>query len=147
MLWLALGASFFFLGPAREILASKEGRWDDGHILRLGDVESISERSGDDAYSRRANSPVASHAPLAAFGTARATATLGGVVALAGLPAAGYALHSLRIAVATLLSAGGASADVVQRQGRWKSDTYKGYVRSYGVDPKALSDMLADANA
>ena len=57
-----------------------------------------------------------SHAPLAAFGTARgnwsvwtqaqATAALRGVVALAGLPANEYALHSLRIGGATFLSAG-----------------------------------------
>ena len=38
-------------------------------------------------------------------------------------------------------------ADVVHREGRWKSDAYKGYVRSHGVDAKAVSDMLADADA
>ena len=38
MLWLALGAFFFFLAWAGETFVSKEGCWDDGHILRRGDV-------------------------------------------------------------------------------------------------------------
>ena len=69
-----------------------------------------------------------SHTPLAAFDTARgscsvwtqaqATAALRGVETLAGLPANEYALHSLRIGRATFLSAGGASVDVVRREGR-----------------------------
>ena len=56
-------------------------------------------------------------APLAALCTARGnwsvwtqtrvTASLRGVVALAGLPAAEYALHSLRIGGVTFLSDGG----------------------------------------
>ena len=48
---------------------------------------------------------------------------------------------------ATFLSARGASVDVVRREGRLKSDAYKRYVRSHGVDAKAVSDMLADADA
>ena len=98
-----------------------------------------------------------SHAPLAAFGTAhgnwpvwmqaRATVSLRGVVALARFPADEYALHSLRVGGATFLSAGRASVDVVRRKGRWKSDAFKSYVRSHGVDTKAVSDMLTDADA
>ena len=75
-----------------------------------------------------------SQAPLAAFRTARgnwsvstqarATTALRGGVALAGVSVTEYALHSLRIGGATFLSVGGASADVAQREGRWKSDTY-----------------------
>ena len=42
---------------------------------------------------------------------------------------------------------GGVSVDVVRREGRWKSDAYKGYVRSHGVYAKAVSDMLTDADA
>ena len=38
VLWLALGASFFFLAPAGEMFASKEGCWDDGHMLRRKDM-------------------------------------------------------------------------------------------------------------
>ena len=38
-------------------------------------------------------------------------------------------------------------ADVIQREGRWKSDAYKCYVRFHGVDAKAVSDMLAEADA
>ena len=38
VLWLARGASYFFLAPAGEIFASKEGRCDDRCILRRGDV-------------------------------------------------------------------------------------------------------------
>ena len=37
MLWLVLGASFFFIARAGEICASKEGCWDDGQILRRED--------------------------------------------------------------------------------------------------------------
>ena len=52
-----------------------------------------------------------------------------------------YALHSLRIGDATFMSAARALADVVQREGRRKSDPYKGYVKVHGVDVKAVSDM------
>ena len=38
VLWLALGASFFFLARAGEIFASKEECWYDGQMLRRGDV-------------------------------------------------------------------------------------------------------------
>ena len=80
------------------------------------------------------------------------TAALRGVVALAGLPVEEYALHSLRSAPraywgATFLSAGGGAIDVVRREGRWKSNTHKGYVKPHGVDAKAALDMLADADA
>ena len=97
-----------------------------------------------------------SHAPLAAFGAVRgnwpvwaqaqATAALRGVVALAELPVDEYALHSLRIGGAVFLSAGGgASVDVVRREGRWKSDACK--VCAHGVDAKVVSDILADTDA
>lgn len=64
--------------------------------------------------------------------------------ALAGLQAAEYAVHSLRVGGTTYLSAGGATADIVQREGAWKSDAYKGYVRSQGVGAQVVSNMLAD---
>ena len=38
MLWLTLGASFFFLARAGETFASEEGCWDDGHILSREDA-------------------------------------------------------------------------------------------------------------
>lgn len=86
--------------------------------------------------------------PFAAFGTqlggwtvwtkTRATAVLSRVVTFAGLPAAEYALHFLFIGGATSLSTLRASP---------KSDHYQGYLRSHGVDRKAVPDMLADANA
>ena len=38
MLWLLLGASFFFSAQADEMLTSKEGRRDDGKRLRRGDA-------------------------------------------------------------------------------------------------------------
>ena len=60
---------------------------------------------------------------------ARATTTLHGVVALAELPAAEYVLHSLYIGGATFLSAGGASVDLVIREGMWKSGACEGHVR------------------
>ena len=62
------------------------------------------------------------------------------------MPADEYALQSLHIGGTTFPLAGG-SVDVVRREGRWKSDACKGYVRSHGVDAKAVSDMLPDADA
>ena len=65
-----------------------------------------------------------------------------------GLPADEYALHSPRIGGATFLSAGGgASVDVVRREGRCKSDAYEGYGRFHGMDTKVVLDMLVDADA
>ena len=48
-----------------------------------------------------------------------ATVALRKVVALAGVRAEEYALHSLRIGGATHVSAGGATPAVLQREGRW----------------------------
>ena len=167
----------FFFTQEGEIFASEKGYWDDGHILRRGDVgffrgstqldwtmwgqadcvevrfrsSKVDQlRDGTMMTCARADPPLPlrdgsgavesmiellsscmclpSHAPLAAFGTARdnwpvwtqvrATAALRGVVASARLPADEYALHSLRIGGATFLSAGGASVDVLRRKGR-----------------------------
>ena len=70
-----------------------------------------------------------SSAPLAACGVGngrwsmwtqhQATLALRKVVALAGVRAEEYALHSLKIGGATHLSAGGATPAVLQREGRW----------------------------
>ena len=38
MLWLALGAWFFFIARAGETFVSKEACWDDEHILHRGDL-------------------------------------------------------------------------------------------------------------
>ena len=94
-----------------------------------------------------------SSAPLAAFGVGngrwsmwtqqQATAALRKVVALAGVRAEEYALHSLRIGGATHLSAGGATPEVLQREGRWASDAYKTYVRSHGKDASWVADVMA----
>ena len=147
------------------MFASKGGCWDDGHILRRGDVvffrgstqlewtmwgqadrvkvrfrgskgdqlrygTVMTRARGDPPLPLRDGSGAVdlmiellscmflpSHAPLAAFGTARGnwsvwtharpTAALRGVVALAGFPADEYALHSLQIGGAIFLSAGG----------------------------------------
>ena len=40
-----------------------------------------------------------------------------------------YALHYLRMGGVTWVM-----ADVVQREGRWKSDAYNGYIGSHEVD-------------
>ena len=92
-------------------------------------------------------------APLVAFGAGngrwsmwtqqQATAALRTVVALAGVRAEEYALHSLRIGGATHLSAGGATPEVLQREGRWASDAYKAYVRSHGKDASWVADVMA----
>ena len=73
-----------------------------------------------------------SSAPLVAYGGGggrwfmwtkqQAMVALREVVALAGVRADEYALHSLRIGGATHLSAGGASPETSQREGRWASD-------------------------
>ena len=70
-----------------------------------------------------------SSAPLVAFGVGngrwsmwtqhQAMEALRKVVALAGVRAEEYALHSLRIGGATHLSAGGATPAVLQREGQW----------------------------
>ena len=73
----------------------------------------------------------------------QATTALRAVVALAGVRAEEYALHSLRIGGATHLSAGGATPEVLQREGRWASDAYKAYVRSHGKDASWVANVLA----
>ena len=65
------------------------------------------------------------------------------VIALAGVRAEEYALHSLRIGGATHLSAGGATPEVLQREGRWTSDAYKTYVRSHGKDASWVASVMA----
>ena len=59
----------------------------------------------------------------------QATATLRAVVALTDGRAEDYALRSLRVGGATHLSAGGATPEVLQREGRWASDAYKAQSR------------------
>ena len=71
------------------------------------------------------------------------TAALREVVALAGVRADEYALHSLRIGGATHLSAGAASPEMLQREGRWASDAYKAYVRSHGKDASWVANVMA----
>ena len=58
-----------------------------------------------------------------------ATKALRQLVAAAGANPIDYALHSLRIGGATQLSAGRISSDLLQKEGRWKSDAFKAYVR------------------
>ena len=73
----------------------------------------------------------------------QATVALREVVALAGVRADEYALHSLRIGGATHLSAGGASPETLQREGRWASDAYKAYVLSHGKDASRVANLMA----
>ena len=65
------------------------------------------------------------------------------MVALAGVRAEDYALHSLRIGGAIHVSAGGDTPEVLQREGRWASDAYKAYVRSYGKDADWVASVMA----
>ena len=44
----------------------------------------------------------------------------------------------------TCRRAGGVSADVIQREGRWSLDAYKRYVRSYGESAKHVWLTLVD---
>ena len=66
------------------------------------------------------------------------------MVELAGGRADEYALHSLRIGGATHLSPGGASPEVLQREGRWASDAYKLYVRRHGKDTSWVANVMAE---
>ena len=93
-----------------------------------------------------------SSAPLVAFGVDngrwsmwtqhQAMAALRKVVALAGVRAEEYALHSLRIEGATHLSAGGATPEVLQREVRRASDAHKTYVRSHGKDASWVANVI-----
>ena len=92
-------------------------------------------------------------APLVAFAVGngrwsmwtqhQATAVLRKVVTLAGVRAEEYALHSLRIGGATHLSARGGKPEVLQREGRWASNSYKTYVRSHGKDGSWVASVMA----
>ena len=94
-----------------------------------------------------------SSAPLVAYGSGggrwsmwtkkQATVALREVDALAGVRADEYALISLRIGDATHLSAGGASPETLQREGRRASDAYKAYVRSHGKDASRAANVMA----
>ena len=65
------------------------------------------------------------------------------VVALAGVRADEYALHSFNIGGATHLSAGGAFPETLQREDRWASDAFKVYVRSHGKDASRVENAMA----
>ena len=69
------------------------------------------------------------------------------VVAVAGMKPQEYALHSLRIGGATLLSASGVAENVFQREGRtrWTSDACKVHERNFGQEVRLVSDALATA--
>ena len=95
-----------------------------------------------------------SHAPLVAVGAGgnswwmwtknKACDALRQMVALAGLPPQEYALHSLRIGGATDLAAGGASPEVLRKEGRWAGESgFRPYVRSHGRDAMWVSSVLA----
>ena len=73
----------------------------------------------------------------------QATVALRKVVAFAGVRADKNALHSLGIGGATHMSAGGASPQTLQREGRWASDAYKAYVRSHGEDASRVANYMA----
>lgn len=87
-----------------------------------------------------------SHAPLdsVSLGGGRwelltnhwAESALRQVVSLAGSQPAEYALHSLQIGGATHLAAGGTSAAVLRKEGRWAGENgfRPYYVRSQGGD-------------
>ena len=55
-----------------------------------------------------------------------------------------FALHSGRIGGATRLAEKGASALVIQREGRWKSDAFMVYVRANMEDPMWVSRILVE---
>ena len=65
------------------------------------------------------------------------------MVALAGVRADEYALHSRRIVGVTHLSAGGASPKTLQGEGRWAYDAHKAYVRSHGTDDSRVANLMA----
>lgn len=65
------------------------------------------------------------------------------MVAVAGLPASGYAWHAIYIGAPPLCRWKGLRRmNVVQEQNRWEPDVHEEYVRSHGVDAPTVSDML-----
>ena len=81
-------------------------------------------------------------APFFAFGCgsgrwfvwtqAQSTRALWQVVSVVGVQAEDYTLQPLSIGDATHLWAGGDTAEVLEREGRWASRAYKGYVHNKG---------------
>ena len=58
-----------------------------------------------------------------------------------------FALHSLRIGGATTLAAGGDVPEVaIQREGGWRSDVFKIYIRNNMADSRLVSRKLGDAS-
>ena len=67
------------------------------------------------------------------------------IVKKSGRDPKGFALHSLRIVGASTLAAGGeVSERVIQRAGRWKSDSYKPYTVNNMEDSHRMSRILGD---
>lgn len=60
----------------------------------------------------------------------------------AGLVPTEFALHSGRIGGATRLAAMGVPEAVIQKEGRWASDSYKTYVRGNMEHPVLVSGVL-----
>lgn len=93
-------------------------------------------------------------APLSSFRSGRevkvfkygqALRALREIVQRSGRDPKEFALHSLRIGGASTLAAGGdVSERVIQREGRWKSDTYKTYTVNNSEDSRLVSRILGD---
>lgn len=75
---------------------------------------------------------------------AQATKELREVVAVAGVQAEEYELHSLGIGDDTHLSTGGAAPELLKREGQWSSGAHKGYVRNHGKYAKWVSGEMVD---
>lgn len=203
VLFLALGASFFFLTRASEMFAMTRVSMHEVHGLRRGDVAFFRgtvqlflpaqwyladrvelrfrsskgdqfrkgavvtrTRSGSGCGVENGGGAVdimvellslytflPSCAPLVAFGVGQgkwamwtkhqATRALRQVVALAGLQPEEYALHSLRIGGATYLAAGGASPEVLRKEGRWAGESsYQSYIRNVAGQADRVSTVL-----
>lgn len=67
------------------------------------------------------------------------------LVAKPGIDPQEYTLQSLQIGGGTQFSAGGASLDIAQKEGRWTWDTYKLYVRKNSDSTQRASGAVENA--
>ena len=73
----------------------------------------------------------------------QASAMVKQMAVLRGQHPANYATHSMRAGGATTLAAAGLDHRLIQIAGRWRSDTYKTYIRDNIQDFTAISSALA----
>lgn len=104
-------------------------------------------------YAMPGNAPLCAYrertGEMKMWGYRKALVALRQMVSAAGGEKGQVGLHSLRIAAATVLAAGGTIPDrIIQREGRWKEGggTYKKYTRNNKEDSRIVSRKLEKGN-